>query len=296
MKQVVDEFPRFSTQQDWGIISAFIDNLAEYKIVEYIYRNCWDISTGITLEEFMHGYTNADGTKTDYGTGLSKPSVIAGIKKAIEHGFIECDKDDTNKAAIRKYYRIHIVQSDVNSLYPDVKDLYPQNESDESDINDVDSTFDVKDFNPQADVKDLYPEEMALEANLPGCKDPLPPSNNSKYISTSNYSSNIFRNKEVKTHYPTFIRTRIDPISRQLGDHEHIPSNIGQAYRLFLAYIADGGTPDGFIDAMQQAREQALKATGIKKKNSQGMPNRMPLFFSCWRNLLKEKRPISSAI
>ena len=81
-----------------------------------------------------------------------------------------------------------------------------------------------------------------------------------------------------KAKSPAFIRNIMTDFSRDLGDHDHIPSNIGQTAKL---YRNAGLTEEAFIQALYDAREAAKKATQIKHLNSYGNPNRMPYFFRC---------------
>jgi hypothetical protein len=76
-----------------------IHNLAELKIVLYLLRHCWNgkyfTPTIMTIDELMRGRKAGDGTRMDRGTGLSKPSVLAGIQAAMEHGYVLCEKTPT---------------------------------------------------------------------------------------------------------------------------------------------------------------------------------------------------------
>jgi len=81
-----------------------------------------------------------------------------------------------------------------------------------------------------------------------------------------------------KAKSPAFIRNMITDFSRDLGDNDHIPSNIAQAARL---YRSSGATEEAFMQALYEARATAKKATQIRHLNSHGNPNRMPYFFRC---------------
>src|SRR5438128_7424952 len=83
----------------------------------------------ITTDEFMNGRKKKDGTRIDTGTGLSKPSVIAGLKSAVEHGLLTEETDDSDKAPIKKFYKLKMKLSldeddtDSNDPHSDVKNL-----------------------------------------------------------------------------------------------------------------------------------------------------------------------------
>ena len=74
------------------------NNLAEVKVVIYILRHTWgfeDYKRGkrVTLDEFRHGRKRADGSRMDGGTGLCLNSVKAGVRRAVEHGFLVQEPD-----------------------------------------------------------------------------------------------------------------------------------------------------------------------------------------------------------
>src|SRR5258708_8778883 len=83
----------------------------------------------MTTDEFMNGRKKKDGPRIDSGTGLSKPSVIAGLKSAVEHGLLTEEIDDSDKARIKKFYKLKMQASlDENNaastdLHADVKNL-----------------------------------------------------------------------------------------------------------------------------------------------------------------------------
>jgi len=107
-----------------------IDNVAEMKVVLYIYRHTWgfqekknspdepakhDEIKAITTDEFMHGRKKADGTRMDRGTGLSNRSVIDGLRNAVKHGYILETVNDKDKGRVVKSYALNILKSNKNS-------------------------------------------------------------------------------------------------------------------------------------------------------------------------------------
>ena len=121
----------FRLPNEWTDITASITSLAEVKVVEYVLRHTWgyseyDIVKKITTDEFMRGRKGKDGNRIDHGTGLSNKSVIEGLHKAVEHGLLEVETDDRDKARIKKCYKLKMkipLQEDHNS-YSDVKNLH----------------------------------------------------------------------------------------------------------------------------------------------------------------------------
>ena len=88
-----------------------IDNLAELKVVLYIFRHTCGFQEPedykhITIDEFMSGRCYADGSRMDNGTGLSEMSVRSGLKKAEGEGYIEVKTNRRDLARIRKSYRL----------------------------------------------------------------------------------------------------------------------------------------------------------------------------------------------
>ena len=71
-----------------------IETLGEAKVIWYIVRHTigfHDKRKRITLDEFQYGRKRKDGTRMDRGTGLSKPTLIDGIMRAVEHEFLQVE-------------------------------------------------------------------------------------------------------------------------------------------------------------------------------------------------------------
>jgi len=120
----------FKLPNEWTDITAGLSSLAEIKVVEYVLRHTWgfqefDIVKKITLDEFMSGRKGKDDMRMDRGTGLSKQGVITGIALALEHGLLEVETDDTDKARIKKYYKLRMSEdrADVKSFDTGVNNL-----------------------------------------------------------------------------------------------------------------------------------------------------------------------------
>jgi hypothetical protein len=118
----------FKMPNTWTDITADITSLAELKVIEYVLKHTWGyreygLTKRITTDEFMHGRRRKDGTRMDRGTGLSKPSVVAGLKSAVAHGYLEEIVDNTDLARIKKYYSLKM-QPGVN---PDDESIPEEN-------------------------------------------------------------------------------------------------------------------------------------------------------------------------
>ncbi len=124
----------FRLPNEWTDITAKVTSLAEMKLVEYVLKHTWgysefDMVKKITTDEFMNGRKKKDGTRIDSGTGLSKPSVIAGLKSAVEHGLLTEEIDDSDKARIKKFYKLRMktpleeAGPEEQEVHADVKNL-----------------------------------------------------------------------------------------------------------------------------------------------------------------------------
>src|SRR6266568_5762183 len=124
----------FRLPNEWTDITAHITSLAEMKLVEYVLKHTWgysefDMVKKITTDEFMYGRKKKDGTRIDIGTGLSKPSVIEGLNNAVKHGLLEVEIDDSDKARIKKYYKLRMktpmkeAEPEENVVHADVKNV-----------------------------------------------------------------------------------------------------------------------------------------------------------------------------
>lgn len=96
----------FKMPNDWTDITADLSSIAELKVVEYVLKHTWGyqeygVRKRITNDEFMQGRKRKDGTRMDKGTGLTKKSVIAGIKSALARGLLIEEVDDSDKARVK---------------------------------------------------------------------------------------------------------------------------------------------------------------------------------------------------
>lgn len=105
-------------QENWSKLPhAFIEalpqvtSLAELKVILYVLRHTWgyrefDDAKTITADEFANGRKRKDGSRIDKGIGMGEPAIRSGLKNAIEHGFLNVNIDDTDKARIEKSYKL----------------------------------------------------------------------------------------------------------------------------------------------------------------------------------------------
>lgn len=115
---------------------------AEVKCVLYILRHTWGYSEydepkHMTLDEFQRGRKRKDGSRLDNGTGLTKPSVIKGLRAAEKHGFIEIKFGDISDGGrVEKLYRLAMRKEPLpeqSTVFTGgVKNLYTSEESDET--------------------------------------------------------------------------------------------------------------------------------------------------------------------
>jgi hypothetical protein len=107
----------FRLPNEWTDITCDMKSLAELKVVEYVLRHTWgyqEYGSGkrISTNEFMHGRRRQDGSRMDRGTGLSKQSVIDGLRLAVRDGYLLEERDDRDKGRIQKHYRLHMKNLD----------------------------------------------------------------------------------------------------------------------------------------------------------------------------------------
>lgn len=119
----------------WIEVCAQITNLAELKVIQYVLRHTWGYqeygkAKAITVDEFMYGRKRQNGTRMDRGTGLkSDRSVKDGLKAAIQHGYLVCEVDDTDRARIKKSYALKMVaqpEDEIHTPATRVVDTTPQ--------------------------------------------------------------------------------------------------------------------------------------------------------------------------
>lgn len=151
----------FKMPNDWTNITADITSLAELKVVEYVLKHTWGyqeygLKKRISIDEFMSGRRRVDGSRIDKGTGLSKPSVVSGIKAAVKRGLLIEEKDDSDKGRIKKYYILKMRAGDDPNTgdEPGNPDHSPPIQE-EDDLGERSFTPDVKNLN--RGVKNLYP-------------------------------------------------------------------------------------------------------------------------------------------
>jgi hypothetical protein len=105
-------------------LCAMIDNLAELKVVLYIMRHTWgfreyNAPKRITIDEFVNGRKRVDGTRMDFGTGLSKRAVMQGLQRAIEHGIVSCYVDESDMARVKHFYQLSMQNEEMVSPEPE---------------------------------------------------------------------------------------------------------------------------------------------------------------------------------
>jgi hypothetical protein len=91
----------------------FMGSEAEVKVILYILRHTWgfqDADKRITLDEFEQGRKGRDGTRIDKGVGMSRKSIIKGLRDAETHGFIKVEVNDNDLARIKKTYSLVMSQ------------------------------------------------------------------------------------------------------------------------------------------------------------------------------------------
>src|SRR5436305_5130477 len=150
----------FRLPNEWTDITAQITSLAEMKLVEYVLKHTWgysefDMVKKITTDEFMHGRRKKNGERIDIGTGLSNKSVIEGLNKAVEHGLLEVEIDDTDRARIKKYYKLKM-KTPIEEDEPEQKELHADVKKVHSGVKKVHSDYVTSSHRSEKDTKERY--------------------------------------------------------------------------------------------------------------------------------------------
>ncbi len=270
----------FKLPNNWTDITAEITSLAELKVVEYVLKHTWGYQEygqrkRISNDEFMNGRRRKDGTRLDKGTGLSKPSVIAGLKSAIERGLLLEEVDDSDKARVKKYYSLRMLthsEDEPGNSDDDNGDTPPTPTGPEPEEGGV------KDLN--AGVKDLYPGVKDLDsrgkASLPRTeKDTL--ATNLQEETCNNNSGAVDGNGEADVVVTLTSQGIAQKVATRLASH-YSPQRITEKIE-FLVFLKnsdpqkvkspqgwlrraieeDYAAPDGYKSAADRATEAAEK-------------------------------------
>lgn len=287
----------FKMPRIWTDITADISSLAELKVVEYVLKHTWGfqeygIAKHITTDEFMHGRRRADGTRLDRGTGLTKPSVWAGLKNAVAHGYLLEIVDDSDRARVKKYYALRMRHApdtgelEADSLPPMPPPPNSPREHPPESVQNEPETGGVKNLN--AGTKNLNPGTKNLSSGgkesyhrteidtLERQQQKETNNNNSSNpesnaahdavvvaLSTHGIGRNVAR-KLAREHEPAYIHTKIEYLEFL---EETAPGEVRKpAAWLRRAIEDDFEAPDGFISVEdrqhhqneQKAREKAI--------------------------------------
>ncbi len=161
----------FSLPNEMINIIAHITNLAELKVIIYVIRHTWGfheygIKKAITTDEFMHGRKRNDDMRMDEGTGLSNRSVIDGLRAAVEHGYLEYELDETDKARKVKSYALKMQSSQIDEM--DVKKLHMEHDSgyEESSHQREGSSYQGEESSHQREGSSYRTEKDTIERHL----------------------------------------------------------------------------------------------------------------------------------
>lgn len=101
-----------------------IATIGEMKVILYILRHTWGYqeladwdAKCITTDEFENGRKRSDQTRLDNGTGLSRPTIYDGLKRAVDHGFLVCLVDNTDRGRVTHYYRLRTHTDTAGIIY-----------------------------------------------------------------------------------------------------------------------------------------------------------------------------------
>jgi hypothetical protein len=155
----------------WTDITASITSLAEMKIVEYVARHTWGyqeygIKKVICIDEFMYGRKRTDGSRMDKGTGLSKQSVIDGIRRGVADGYLEEEIDDTDRGRVHKSYTIRMSKNLTSGVQnPDPKSRPQMSGSLTPDVQNSDSDCLNSEHRSEKETSERHLKERETVAN-----------------------------------------------------------------------------------------------------------------------------------
>lgn len=266
----------FRMPNEWIDICAEISSLAEVKVVQYVMRHTWGhqeygIRKRISVDEFMNGRWRKNGERMDKGTGLSKPSVITGLRSAVERGLLIEEVDNSDRARVKKYYSLRMNTERVSEVEDAEEEpshsteTEPQNDQKESGVKDLNAG--VKNLYP--DVKKVYPRG---KESLPRTKKETLERNNKKETINNNKGSTSTESSVDAVVVALTSRKIANRVAQQLGQQfppEYVEEKI--AFHDFLvaerptdikkpaawlrsAIENDYSAPDGFISAADRER------------------------------------------
>lgn len=179
----------FKMPNEWTNITAQLGSLAEIKVVEYVLKHTWGYQEyggkkRITNDEFMLGRKRKDGTRIDDGTGLSKPSVIAGLRLAVQDGLLLEEIDSSDRARVKKSYSLRMA-SDIDRGNSSAHQTghFEAEGSEGKNLN-----AGVKNFNPRGKDSLHRSEQETLERNIYANVDSNPSLQNSSSRRTESRS------------------------------------------------------------------------------------------------------------
>src|SRR5438045_9700481 len=129
-------------------------------MLEYVLKHTsgyreFDMIKKITTDELMSGRKKKNGERIDTGTGLSKPSVIEGLNSAVAHGLLEVEIDDSDKARIKKYYKLKM-KTPITEDEPEQTELHADVKKVHIGVKKVHSDYVTSSHRSEKDTKDRY--------------------------------------------------------------------------------------------------------------------------------------------
>ena len=272
----------FKMPNSWTDITANISSLAELKVIEYVLKHTWGyreygLNKRITTDEFMHGRRRKDGTRMDLGTGLSKPSVVAGLKSAVAHGYLEEVTNDTDLARIKKYYSLKMlpgVAADDEPIFQENPPSTPEETAEISGVKNLNS--DVKNLNIGVNLLNIGGKESLHRSE----KDTL--ERHQQTDTKNNNNSNTPPNDRVvvalldqgisrpvarrlaRTFSADYIFLKLDYLEFLLGKRPHEVKK--PAAWLRKAIEDDYSAPDGYV-----SQEERQRHTKDEKRRNQAV-------------------------
>jgi hypothetical protein len=303
----------FKMPKEWTNLTAKMNSLAEVKVVEYVLKHTWGyqefgIAKKITTDEFINGRRRKDGSRMDDGTGLDAKSVRSGLQKAVEHGLIIEEVNDSDLGRIKKYYLIRMSVESSEEI-----------EAEEGEVDEAEISRQIGKVSPSEQIGKISPPDRESFHARGGNfrerteKDTLEryfkkDTDNSKFEGAQPLKENGAqtaaeepaeqgesrsngRDQGTKRVYSQQIASVLTDFSRHiLNDPEHTPSNVTRATNL---WDKSGLGEEEFVALLYEAKEKTLSHSGSIKKTANGFrgtKNRAPYFFGVLEDLVKQAR------
>jgi len=279
----------------------------EIKALCYIYRRTFGFqrfSDSISFNQFLTGITTQDGRVLDKGCGITNRTRLSEALKSLEtKGIIAVhrsttEKGDANTTIYTPKFKEGVVPPryypSAGSVPPVVPPRYLQDKGlQNKGVQDSNTSKDARPENrqgPHGAVADDGHTPLTVRTSKTEVLDPHSSAGPRIAAEPQRLDNGMptpigdvlkartpKRPRRKRTEYLDRV---IEDFSGELGDAEHVPSNLAQARTLFQRMAAKTGIDEkGFVDYVYRARAETRQVANVRKK--------MAYFFAVLRDLLQ---------